>query len=603
MTDAQGLVIHDFGDAYPDQRTHISFGVPGEVASEYGYFTEPTPGAANNAALAGLVEDTKFSVGRGFFTEPFPVEITTATEGAAIRYTTDGSTPTEENGNEYTGPITVDKTTTLRAAAFFDGLVQTNTDTQSYFFTSDVVLQDRDSTLDAGFPSRWGSQSPDYGLDAPAEFPRIAGDTDMSLEEARAAIEQSLTAIPSLSIVMNIDDMFGSQGIYSNPTNSGKRWERPTSIEYIHPDGSDGFQIDAGIRIQGGAFRNWGLTRKKSFRLLFKTQYGPSKLEYPLFGADAVDEFDTLTLRMEANDGWQWSGASGQPQYARDEFLRRVQLAMGQPASHGTATHVYINGVYWGLYNMVERPDKSFGASYFDSDPYDWDGINSGSAINSEGDRFRSSRTRRAWSDLTRKTREVDRADTEEERTALFMELQGLNPDGTENPELETLLDVENMIDYLIVNYYGDNSDWPHKNYYVGRENSPDSTGFKFFMWDAEWSLFLRSNVNSVSKINDGQGVGRPGQDLRESLEYRMLFADRVQKHFFNGGVFYVDPDNPDWDPEHPERNMPAARYTEWTDIVYPALLAESRSLGRSTPQQTLHSRRRLAARTRSHHA
>ncbi len=580
LTDAQGLVIHSVGDTYPDQRTHISYGVPGTDAKVFGYFTEPTPGAANNDALVGLVEDTQFSVKRGFFTQPFQVEITTATEGAAIRYTTDGSVPSAEHGNDYAGPITIDATTTLRAAAFKQGLVETNTDTQSYFFTGDIVSQDRQATLDAGFPDRWRGQAPDYGLDSETEFPRIAGDTNMPINEARAAIEESLVSIPSLSIVMNIDDMFGDRGIYSNPTSSGKRWERATSVELLHPDGTEGFQIDAGIRIQGGAFRNFGLTRKKSFRLLFKTQYGPGKLDYPLFGADAVDEFDTLTLRMEANDGWQWNGAGGQPQYARDEFLRRTQLAMGQPASHGTSMHLYINGFYWGLYNVVERPDESFGASYFGSEPYNWDGLNSGSAINAEGDRFRGRRTRDAWTALTRKAREVDRAETEAERTALFMELQGLNPDGSENPELEDLLDVENMIDYLIVNYYGDNSDWPHKNYYVGRENSADSTGFKFFMWDAEWSLFLRSNVTGTSKINNADGVARPAQDLRESLEYRVMFGDRVQKHFFNDGVFYVDPENPDWDPDHPERNRPAASYVDWTSQVYPALLAESARWG-----------------------
>ena len=184
----------------------------------------------------------------------------------------------------------------------------------------------------------------------------------MPLDQAKQAIADSLLAVPTLSIVLKTDDMFGTQGIYSNPENTGERWERATSVELLQPDGSEGFQIDAGIRIQGGAFRSFGLTKKNSLRLVFKTKYGPDKLRYPLFGPDAVDEFDTVTLRMESNDGWQWGDAGGQPQYARDEFLRRTQLAMGQPASHGTSMHVYINGFYWGLYNLVERPDQSFGA-------------------------------------------------------------------------------------------------------------------------------------------------------------------------------------------------------------------------------------------------
>ena len=135
------------------------------------------------------------------------------------------------------------------------------------------------------------------------------------------------------------------------------------------------------------------------------------------------------------------------------------------------------------------------------------------------------------------------------------------------------------MIDYLIVNYYGDNRDWPFKNYYVGRENSPDSTGFKFFTWDAEWSLLLRSSVTG-NNITDNRGVAVPFQSLRSSDEFRVLFGDRVHQHFSPGGALYVDPENPQWDPEHPERNVPAARYAEWADQIYDALLAESARWG-----------------------
>lgn len=577
--DTSERLIHAVGESYPDQRTHISYGVPGVNADEFGYFMTPTPGEANGESRSSLVADTSFSVDRGFYSEPFEVAVTTTTEGATIRYTTDGTDPTLENGTDYTGPMTISQTTTLRAAAFKEGLVPTNVDTHSYVFVTDVLGQDRQATLDAGFPERWRNQTSDYGIDADDQLPTIAGDASMSLEEAQAAIVESLQSIPSMSFVMDIDDMFGNEGIYSNPNSTGENWERATSVELLNPDGSDGFQIDAGVRIQGGAFRGFGLTRKKSFRLLFKSNYGPSKLNYPLFGADANSSYDTLILRMESNDGWQWNGAGGQPQYARDQYLRNVQRAMGHPSPEGTSIHLYINGFYWGLYNIVERPDQSMGEAYFGSEKYDWDGINSGTPVNENGDRFRSRRTRTAWNTMFSMARDVDNAETEEERTALFMQLQGLNPDGSNNPEYEDWLDVENMIDYLIVNYYGDNSDWPFKNYYVGRENSPDSTGFKFFMWDAEWSLLLRSSVNG-NKVNDARGVAAPFQELRASEEFRVMFGDRIQKHFFNGGVFYVDPENPDWDPEHPERNVPASMYSELAEFVYPALIAESARWG-----------------------
>ncbi len=248
--------------------------------------------------------------------------------------------------------------------------------------------------------------------------------------------------------------------------------------------------------------------------------------------------------------------------------------------------HLYINGFYWGLYNVVERPDETFGAAYFGSEPYAWDGQNSGTAINSEGDSYRARRSLDSWRTTTRLANDIRSGDTEEEKTAAYMAILGRRPDGTDDPDLPAYLDAVNYADYLITNYYGGNNDWPFKNYYFGRENSPDSEGFKFFLWDAEWSLLLRSQ-QGVGLINNYQGVAALMRGLRDSAEFRLMFADRVHEHLFNGGALYVDPDHPAWDPEHPERNVPAARYVELTNAIYDALIGESARWGdqhRSTP-------------------
>jgi len=101
-----------------------------------------------------------------------------------------------------------------------------------------------------------------------------------------------------MSLVMTMDDLFDDDdGIYSNPTKDGIDWERPCSVELFYPDGSDdGFQVNCGVRIYGGVGRNEEF-RKKTFRLLFKGMYGPTKLRYPIFGEEAADEFDTIILR------------------------------------------------------------------------------------------------------------------------------------------------------------------------------------------------------------------------------------------------------------------------------------------------------------------
>ena len=575
LTSFEGDVIDEISNV-PSQVADISYGRSDE---DLRYFSDATPGTENATTFTGLVADTSFSVDRGFYDAPFDVEITTATLDAVIRYTLDGSPPSESHGAIYDGPITISATSTLRAMASKPGMQPTNVDTQSYVFVDDVIQQTPESTIAAGFPTSWRGTSPDYGMD-----PDVIGPNDDFGGRYAATIRDDLKSLPTISIVGDIDDLFGSGGVYTNPESS--TIEKPISVEMFTKDGSEEFQINGGVKIQGGAFRSWGLTKKKSLRLKFKTEYGPAKLRYPVFGEDATQEFDTLTLRMEANDGWQWGGANNQPQYARDEWSRRVQLATDQPASHGRFVHVYLNGVYWGMYNMVERPDQSFGEAYIGGDKDDWDGLNSGSPINAD-DATRANRARDAWNELVSLSRDVSNATTEAERTAAFMRVQGKNPDGTNNPNWESYLNVDNMIDYFIVNWYAANSDWPHKNYYVGRENGPDSEGFHFFLWDAEWSLFLRSNLNT-NEINNGAGVAAPIQELRDSLEFRLMFADAVQEHLVNpGGALYVDPDNPDFDPEHPERNVPASIYAAISESNFDGLVAESARWGdqhRSTP-------------------
>src|SRR5690606_37429465 len=71
-----------------------------------------------------------------------------------------------------------------------------------------------------------------------------------------------------------------------------------TSLELIQPDASTGFQIDAGLRMRGGQSRS-GTFPKHSFNLFFRSQYGASKLEFPLFGADGASKFDSISLRCE----------------------------------------------------------------------------------------------------------------------------------------------------------------------------------------------------------------------------------------------------------------------------------------------------------------
>ena len=101
LTGLDGEVIDEFSSV-PSQVADISYGRHGDGIQ---YFSDTTPGTANATTFTGLVADTSFSVDRGFYDAPFEVEITTVTESATIRYTLDGSPPSESHGSVYDGPI------------------------------------------------------------------------------------------------------------------------------------------------------------------------------------------------------------------------------------------------------------------------------------------------------------------------------------------------------------------------------------------------------------------------------------------------------------------------------------------------------------------
>jgi len=512
--DIDGTTLID-SITFGEQTGDVSYGRFPDASDNWYLFATPTPGDENTDVYSGEVENPIFSHTSGFYDEPFTVTIATETEGATIYYTLDGSEPyVTETGEElstgipYTNPILIDKTTCLRAKAVKENWKPSETIADSYFFLEHVIRQPANPD---DYPDQWGSKRADYEMD-----PDIVDDARYSNN-----IKNALTSIPTISIVMKQDDMFGTEGILSSP--NAER-ERPASIELIYPDGvQEGFQVNCGIKIIGGASRNMSL--KYSFRLLFKGIYGPSLLRFPLFGPDAASEFNTIVLRSSFNDGYGWGGARYYEQYTRDEFIRTLQRDMGHASPNSFPVHLYINGLYWGLYFPCERPDAYFSASYYGGDEEDWDTFSHTGITLREGND----------SALNQMTALCQQASNSYEA---YQQLQGNNPDGSRNPDYPCLLDVTNYIDYLILNYCVNNEDWPWNNYWFARKRTADSTGFKFYSWDSEISLYLPPRAHmELNRATDFRNVGQFHGYLIQNDEYRMFFADRVHYFLFNDGV------------------------------------------------------------------
>ncbi|MBP8305396.1 MAG: CotH kinase family protein, partial [Phycisphaerae bacterium] len=524
---------------FPRQRTDISYGRDPHDTGQWRYLMAPTPGGPNLAAFTGEVADLRVSHGRGFYDAPFLLEISTDTAGATIVYTVDGGVPCDAFGvrsagaRVYTGPISVSTTTCVRAAGCRSGWLSTPVQTHTYIFPEAVRHQATDPTTGAqvvpvGHPSTWpggsssGAVTGDYQVD-----PDVVGDNDKFGGLYRLTFKDDLKAVPTISVVMALDDWFGPTGIYINQSQDGT--ERACSLEWIDPNGAGGFQIDCAMAMQGGvggggtSLDRWKVN-KLSMRPRFKTTLdngqptgGPSGLDYRVFPDSPVTRYDTFVLDALLANTWNHKAASQNthPNYLQDQFTADLHNAMGGHSPHGLFAHLYINGLYWGMYNVHDRPDHAWAAQMFggEKDEYDCLRHNAGNVVHNGPGGSGSATTR---------------------FNAMISAANAVASDPTNAARYDALcrmLDVDNFITEILAHWYALNWDWPDKNWYATHRNTPEGR-WRFHCWDAEHALEYWDSRN-IRGLSEG-GIH---DKLKTNAEYRMRFADLAHRFFFNGGV------------------------------------------------------------------
>lgn len=466
-------------------------------------------------------KDTKFSVKRGFYTTNFTVVISSDTSEATITYTLDGSDP-RTSATAQSGPtpvsVLIDPASTyggrrprltpcvtLRAYASKPGRAPSNVDTQTYLFLSRVRTQG--NIVPSGSYVFW-----DTVMDA-----RVNNDSRYT-----NLFNLALQDIPTLSIVMDWEDLFGTGGIHRGNNLNNHALEKPCSIELIYPPGPKftnyaGFQVRGGIKIQGGGGR-WDEGRydpKQSFTLLFQPQFeGPGRLKYPLFEAAPLNrdtdvaEYNRVILRAGHNKSWPGPGPNLRQTvvYTRDEYFRASHLAMSGKgmSAHGTFVHLYLNGLYWGLYNPVERPDHGFLSIHFGGDGEHYDCYKERNG-DPNGDRNRLNAAKTAVASTT-----------------------------TPYTTVREYVDTAQFADFLIVTWSGGAADGPQ--WYAGNARNPPGP-IRWFCWDYEDS-FTPSGTGRGGAGYTWTEANTLWTSIRGHPEFKMELADRVYLHCFNDGVF-----------------------------------------------------------------
>ncbi|MBN1895110.1 CotH kinase family protein [bacterium] len=263
--------------------------------------------------------------------------------------------------------------------------------------------------------------------------------------ETRTYFVGEQPGLPALSIVMAPDDLWSDEkGIYENPLNEGDEWERSCDLSLIET-GETRFQVPAGIRIHGQTSRP---KDKKNFRLYFRDEYGLDNLDYPLFPQTDVRRFKRLVL---------------QASLIPNILSPALWYPLGGIIAGYTPVVLYLNGAYWGIYWIRERIDRFFIEDHFDIEDPD----------------FIKSEWYESNLDVVEGTREYW------DKTLAFFRSMDMKHPANFTTAGRDYLDIENYIDYYIINIFSANQDWPQKNIERFRDRAGDPR-WLHVMWDTD---------------------------------------------------------------------------------------------------------------------
>ncbi len=510
LRDPQGGVISEVL-TYPKQNGFFTWGLNPAGSGEYGYLRNGTPGRDNSGPfLLERVRTPDFTPSGGFFDNPVLVSMASETAGATIRYTLDGSEPTNSS-TIFTAPFTIASVSTaagtvIRAKAWKAGAIPSDVKTSTYLVGQHAGLKQAPALVLTGDPGK--SLSLPYGITA------ISGGS------------RDTAGVWTANNTSSYNNVLGD---LNNALTGGQAWERPFAVEWRYPDQRPGFNEEAGIRVSGSGHARprylltninnapWpvAFTEKPSFNIFFRKEYGNSEVSHPLFQRGyPVENFEQLRVRAGKNDTGTATTA-----YVVDEFMRRAYINMGQQGSRGLFNSLYVNGKFRGVYNTCERLREPFMRQHFNSTA-DWDVRQVTEIANGDATAFNAFTTA---------------------MDAYF----NAPSDVVKWQAASNLLDMTAYIDYALVNTWGGTGDWPHNNFVASRERTPTGK-WRWFVWDAEGAFggFSKTRQYNVIhqdlKVNPtaaGREICRTFTRFSKNQDFRMLFADRIHKHFCNDGA------------------------------------------------------------------
>ena len=551
----------------------------------------------------------QFSHTAGYYSNSFNLEITDDA-GADIYYTTDGSDPTTSATRIlYTGGIFIDDrtgsptnlmnitgTTPALNSVASNGayLWPPHTEVQvqggdNYWIPMDPTAQE--NLFNSVFKINTIRATAE---NANGQFSNVITGSFIVSQKSQA----ERFSLPIVSITTDKDNLYNlDTGLFMNYDERGSDWQRNVYTEFFETDGSIAFEGNMGLRINGGFTRAYP---QKSLRLYATGQ----PVAYDLFQGNAekangqtLTEFNRFILRSSGND-WLSSAIRDSLWHTYTGQLDTIDFQAYRPCI------AFINGEFWGMYDIRERYDDYYFATHYD--------ISRGDVALLEGVLAYSNNSTTNLPEppsffnpdvYLSEGKAQDLTDFITSRNHIIVE------DMTDPDLYKHFLDefdIDNYIDYMISVIFSGNTDWPHNNVKIWRNSGSYNhidNRWRFLMVDADFAFptSLGADHNTLAwAMGELETVVYSGGEMLKSLmendEFKRKFSARfayLLDNFFVSEKMVEHLENLQYAvttaiPEHRERwNLDIARWYS-TSTTIKNRMRERPSAMRKNLYQTL---------------
>ncbi|MBE50724.1 MAG: hypothetical protein CMP51_03425 [Flavobacteriales bacterium] len=444
----------------PNIKSH-SRGREFDGSPSWSVFLNATPGISNTGAFQEYAATPVFSLPSGYYSGSAQIIITNPDPNITIYYTTDGSTP-DNTSNQYTTPLTINQTTVLKAVAYSSN-----------------------NNIPASF-----IEYCTYFIDDMHSIPilSISGDDVLDL----------------------LDGGWGSTSL-----------EPEGTIEWFDKDGN---LLDKG----SGEFNKHGNDSwaydQRGFDYIMRDQYGYNhELQDEMFMTKNRDGFQRIIVKAAANDNYPFAfGGSGA--HIRDAYVHHLsQLAdLRMDERSTTSCILYLDGDYWGVYEMREKvDDHDFTDYYYDQDKNNLQFLKTwgGTWIEYGGPQSQTD-----WDNLVNYI------------TSNPMNVQA-------NYEIvKDQFNTGSLIDYFLLNSYVVCADWLNWNtaWWRGMDPNGDKKKWRYTLWDMDNTFDHGTNYTGIptQSVNadpcDPSSLNDPGNQGHIPIWNSLLNNDEFFDDYLN---------------------------------------------------------------------